>query len=159
MPTMSFLATTSPPTPTNEPAIENDPWFPEIDLGALRAACRLDGTVTVARLREAATSAVLSVNRELAAFKLGHIACGHGTLADIPADQVGRSSVLVLHYRRAVYSAVQAELVEEYRDHDTTGKGDKHADALEPRADIHRRNMRWAISDLLGLPRTTVELI
>src|SRR5450830_603751 len=48
MPTMSFLATTSPPTPTNEPAIENDPWFPEIDLGALRSACRLDGTVTVA---------------------------------------------------------------------------------------------------------------
>ena len=69
---------------------------------------------TVARLREAATSAVLSVNQELAAFKLGHIACGHGTLADIPAGQVGRSSVLVLHYRRAVYSAVQAELVEEY---------------------------------------------
>src|SRR5450830_1666761 len=159
MPTMSFLATTSPPTPTNEPTIENDPWFPEIDLGALRAACRLDGTVTVVRLRGAATAAMLSVNRELAAFKLGHIACGHGTLADIPADQVGRSSVLVLHYRRAVYSAVQAELVEEYRDMDTTGKGDKNADAMEPRADTHRRNMRWALSDLLGQPRTTVELI
>src|SRR5450830_1486113 len=124
-----------------------------------RAACRLDGTVTVARLRGAATAAMLSVNRELAAFKLGHIACGHGTLADIPADQVGRSSVLVLHYRRAVYSAVQAELVEEYRDMDTTGKGDKNADAMEPRADTHRRNMRWALSDLLGQPRTTVELI
>src|SRR5450830_603750 len=75
------------------------------------------------------------------------------------ADQVGRSSVLVLHYRRAVYSAVQAELVEEYRDMDTTGKGDKNADAMEPRADTHRRNMRWALSDLLGQPRTTVELI
>lgn len=156
---MSFLATTSPPTSTNEPAIENDPWFPEIDLGALRSACRLDGTVTVARLREAALAAMLSVNRELAGFKLGHIASGHGTLGDIPADQVGRSSVLVLHYRRAVYSAVQAELVEEYRDMDTTGKGDKNADAMEPRADTHRRNMRWALSDLLGQPRTTVELI
>src|SRR5450830_795465 len=76
-----------------------------------------------------------------------------------PADQVGRSSVLVLHYRRAVYSGVQAELVEEYRDMDTTGKGDKNTDAMEPRADTHRRNMRWALSDLLGQPRTTVELI
>jgi hypothetical protein len=156
---MSFLATTPPPTSTSEPVIENDPWFPEIDLGALRAACRLDGTVTVARLREAATAAMLSVNRELATFKARQLAASIEALADIPADQVGRSSVLVLHYRRAVYSGVQAELVEEYRDIDTTGKGDKNADAMEPRADTHRRNMRWALSDLLGQPRTTVELI
>lgn len=156
---MSFLATQSPPVSTPDTAIENDPWFPEIDLVALRAACRLDGTVTAARLQEAATAAMLSVNRELAAFKLQQLDLGHDTLAAIPADQVGRSSVLVLHYRRAVYSGVQAGLVESYRDMDTTGKGDKDADAMEPRADTHRRNMRWAISDLLGQQRTTVELI
>jgi len=156
---MSFLATASPPASVDEPGVDNDPFWPALDLGAMRAACRLDGTVTVPRLREATLAAIASVNRELRAWQAQQQQAGWQRLEDLPGPRLGRSSERVVHYRRAVYSAVQADLIEEYRDHDTTGKGDKHADALEPRADTHRRNMRWAISDLLGLPRTTVDLI
>lgn len=156
---MSFLATASPPATADEPGIANDPFWPALDLVELRAACRLDGTVTVPRLREATLAALASVNRELRTWQARQQQAGCERLEDLPAPRLGRSSVLVVHYRRAVYSAVQAELIEEYRDHDTTAQGDRQADALEPRADTHRRNMRWALSDLMGLPRTTVELI
>ena len=41
----------------------------------------------------------------------------------------------------------------------TTGKTERVIDHLNARIGEHRRAMRWAISDLLGIRRTTVELI
>ncbi|BEP42994.1 head completion/stabilization protein [Variovorax sp. V15] len=156
---MNFLG--NPPTPAAgvETALANDGWFPDIDLAKLRTTARLDGTVTPDRLRHSAVQAVLSVNAELAPYKSAQLVLGHEKLEDVPSPKVdGRSAQLAL-YLRAVYSAVQADLVERYRDYDTTGAGDKAADKLELRADDLRRDLRWAISDFLGIRRTTVELI
>ena len=47
---MSFVATARPPVATAEPPVSNDPWFPEMEPAAVRDACRLDGTITTARL-------------------------------------------------------------------------------------------------------------
>ena len=88
---------------------------------------------------------------------------GHASLADVPAGALNGESVKVHHYRRAVYACVQADLAEAYREIDTTpqsaGKVERVTDRLELKVDEHRRNQRWAISDLLGLRRTTVDLI
>ena len=156
---MTFLATQSPPAAVDEGTISNDGWFPDIDMQALRKTARLDGTVTPERLRHACLSALLSVNRELTTWAEGKRTDGFASLLDVPATQLGQRSWLELCYLRAIYSAVQAELCEAYRNQDTTGSGDKKADAMEPKADEYRRNMRWAISDLLGIRRTTVDLI
>jgi len=154
---MSFLS--NPPTPTEDTVVTNDGFFPDIEPLKLRAFARLDGTVTVDRLTYSILSAVTSVNAELATFKAAQLALGHATLAAVPADQIGGVSAKVIHYLRAVYSAVQADLIEHYRDFDTTGAGDKAAEKLEQRTNDLRRNVRWAISDLLAIRRTTVELI
>ncbi|MCO1344221.1 head completion/stabilization protein [Burkholderia multivorans] len=53
----------------------------------------------------------------------------------------------------------KATLIERYRDYDTTGDGARRADELEPQSDELRRDARWAISDIVGRPRVTVELI
>ena len=156
---MTFLATQSPPATADEGPLENDGWFPDIDMQALRKTARLDGTVTPERLRHASQMAVMSVNSELGSWADLQRQAGHASLLDVPATQLGQKSWLELCYLRAVYSAVQADLVEAYRNQDTTGAGDKKADAMEPKADEYRRNMRWAISDMLGIRRTTVELI
>jgi hypothetical protein len=58
-----------------------------------------------------------------------------------------------------VYCTAGAELAERYRGLDTTGTGQSAADQLTPVIDEYRRDARWAISDILGLTRTTVELI
>jgi len=62
-------------------------------------------------------------------------------------------------YRRAVYASAQAELIERYRDVDTTHAGHVRADTLDPTIDDYRRNVRYAIRDMLGRPRADVELL
>jgi hypothetical protein len=159
---MSFLATNPVPTVTEDPAesaVKNDGWFPDIAPAELRQCTRLDGTVTPSRLRHAVINAITSVNRELAAFKASQIAAGHTSLGDVPAEQVDEKSVKVALYQRAVYDTVRADMAERLRDIDTTGAGDKEADKMVMPIDDLRRSVRWAISDLTGIRRTTVELI
>lgn len=160
---MSFIATARPPEPGTEYPLEGDPWFPRIDPDELRAACRLDGTVTPARLLHAATAAIAGVNAELATWQAARQLEGHASLAAVPAPQMNGQSIKLHHYRRAVYAAVQADLAEVYREIDTTpqgaGKADRVTADLAVKVDDHRRAMRWAISDLIGIRRTTVELI
>lgn len=153
---MSFQPT---PGTAPEPPIRNDDWFPEIDLASLRAACRLDGTVTSDRLHHAAINAIVHVNAQLAAWAVKQALAGYPSLEDVPGPLVDDEPAPVHLYRRAVYAAVQCELIERYRDYDTTAKGDKRAEAMDPRVDEARRDLRWAIADLQGLRRTTVELI
>ena len=160
---MSFLAKVNPPPAGSELPVSNDPWFPAIDPAQLRATCRLDGTVTPERLQHALMQALASVNAELWEFKVSNMLLGHASLADVPAGALNGESVKAHHYRRAVYACVQADLAEAYREIDTTpqsaGKVERVTDRLELKVDEHRRNQRWAISDLLGLRRTTVDLI
>lgn len=156
---MNFIANPPAPAATDETPLANDGWFPEIDLAKLRATARLDGTVTPARLRYSAVQAVLSINRELGVYKEAQRALGHETLEAVPAPKIDGVSAQLAHYLRAVYSTVQADLIERYRDFDTTGAGDKAAEKLELRTCDLRRDVRWAISDFLGIGRTTVELI
>ncbi|WP_349616215.1 head completion/stabilization protein [Azotobacter salinestris] len=139
--------------------LDNDGWFPDIDAAHLRAAVRLDGSITNARLEVAAVNAMLAVNRELAAYKAAEQANGHATLAAVPAASIAGESELVHLYRRAVYCTAGAELAERYRSFDATAAGNQRADDLTPSIDEYRRDARWAIRDLLGLVHTTVELI
>jgi len=154
----SFQPTPTPGTAPELP-ITNDGWFPDVDLVAMRKACRLDGTVTPERLRSAAVTAVLHVNDQLAAWKQAQLDIGLASLADVPSPQIDGSTRAQLLYTRALIGQVQSQLIEQYRDYDTTAKGDKRADAMDPRIDDARRDLRWALSDLQGLPRCTVELI
>ena len=161
---MSFVATARPPVATAEPPVSNDPWFPEMEPAAVRDACRLDGTITTARLLPALKAAMLSVNAELEQYRLEQRSrWGYNALADVPAPMVGGESAQVLRYRRAVHACLQADLAEVFRNLDTlpsgTGKEGRVLEGLAVHVDEHRRNQRWAISDLLGMRRSTVELI
>ena len=162
-PAVSFIALANPPSTTEEPVVASNGWFPNINPADLRATARLDGTVTAARLRHALLAAMASVNAELADWQAGQVFIGYANLGEVPAPALAGESVLTQHYRRAVYAAVQADLAEAYREIDDTpqsaGKAARVTDKLELKVDEHRRNMRWAISDILGRQRTTVDLI
>jgi len=160
---VSLVYTANPPAKDAEPTVANDPWWPAITPDEVRDAAALDGTTTPARLREALREAMDSVNEELEPYRSRQEQAGYASLADVPARQIDGHSVQVLRYRRAVIACVQARLVEVHREIDTTPHGDSKADRIRERLDAkldeHRRAMRWAISDLLGIGRTTVELI
>ena len=135
-----------------------------MDPAAVRAACLLDGTVTPARLIPALQAAMLTVNCELQAWATEQrTRWGYAALADVPAPQVGGESAQVLRYRRAVHACLQAALAEANRAQDTLpagmGKEARVLESLQVQIDEHRRRQRWAISDMLGIARSTIELI
>ncbi len=143
---------------TSYPII-NDDWFPDLDGEHMRAALRLDGSITDARLEVAAVNALIQVNAELADYQAQREAEGHAALANVPAKQIQGESQLLHLYRRAIYCSAGAELAERYRDYSATGDGAERAEALTPTADEYRRDARWAIRSILGRVHTTVELI
>lgn len=139
--------------------LTNDGFWPDIDADHLRAAQRIDANVTAARLEEATVAAMISVNRQLRTLKLRYQAEGHESLEAVPADHINDESTLVHTYRRAIYSTTSAEAAERYRTYSATDAGKAKADAEELGADDYRRDARFAIRDLLGISRTTVELL
>jgi len=158
----SFIATepsNTPPTPEAGATITNDGWFPPIDLNTLRSTMRLDGTVTHERLVDAVIEAIAYTNAQLSTWQAQQVATGYASLADVPASQVNQESVKLGHYRSAVYRWAQADLTERYRDFDSTQSGHAEADQLSATVDDHRRAAHWAISDIAGRQRNTVELI
>jgi hypothetical protein len=72
---------------------------------------------------------------------------------------VDNLSVHTHRYIRAVGSLAKAFVTETHRDVDATAAGEKKSEVLDPTIADLRRDARWAISDILGIPRTTVELI
>lgn len=155
---MTFVATGDSTAPA-EAVLVNDGFFPDIDPEDLRKSQRLDGTVTYERLLHALIEAIASVNSELAAFKAAQLLAGHATLAAVPAETINDTSINVHRYNRAVFSMAKADLSERYRDYDSTNAGNIKADQMETPIDDIRRDARWAISDILGVGRNTVELI
>lgn len=160
---MSFLA----PAPTTDDGvvIKNDGFFPDIDLDAMRDTQRLDGTVTAPRLQAEVLEAMLHANDELSAWRALREAEGYTSLADVkcvdgrPVPEVGGKTALELRYTRAVFCWAHANVIERYRNFDATGAGAKLDDATRPGADELRRDAAWAINDIAGVARTTVELI
>lgn len=151
-----FVAGGSTPTANH---INTDSFWPSIDLDQMREALRIDASVTPPRLETAVIAAAISVNRELLKWRGAQQAAGYATLAEVPAETINDQSELVHLYARAIQAATGAEVCERYRSYDSTGTGDRKAEALQFNIDEYRRDQRWAIRDLLGIARMTVELI
>lgn len=155
---MSFVVAAPAADPVESPIASGSFW-PAIDPVKLRASHRIDSSITPDRLRAALIEAIASANGELDAWKQTQIAAGHATLAAVPAETVDAVSILLHRYERAVGCIAKADVTEHMRDIDTTNEGHRQADALDPVIDELRRDARWAISAILGIGRSTVELI
>lgn len=149
--------------PAPAPLPESGFW-PAVDFDELRAAVRIDPTVTTDRLRDSALAARLDIARELDTWRAVQEAAGYAKLADVPnprgpnlaAEGLAWSTAL---YLRALASLVAADMADRTRDAGTTLAGQDRADELETTGDVHRRNYRHALSDLQGRTRSTIELI
>lgn len=134
-------------------------FWPAQSTAAIRGLAQLGGEVNDARLREAILNAIIAVGRDLADWRAAQISAGFASLADVPAGAVGGESEKAVLFRRAVVATVRADLAEISRDFDATASGDARSARLEEVIADHRRNARWAIRDLSGRPRMTVDLI
>ncbi len=160
---MTFVSLPSAADQPAPPPIAGDGFFPDVDLEALRSAVRIDPTHTAVRLQDSALAAVFGVCQELHAWRRAQELAGYAKLEDVPnprgPSKIGDVAWAVALYLRAIASLTAADLSERTRDAGTTLAGHDRADELEVAADVHRRNYRWAVNDILGRPRSTVELI
>ena len=159
---MSGFTATAPVPPADDAqdAIENDGWFPNLSVAAVRNAMRLDGTVTPERLRHALVTAMGDINRQLRDYKVEQLAAGKASLANVaPDDKLDGKPRLVHCYLTAVMSWAKATLIERYRDFDTDGSSNRREQDHQQGEAEERRNAHWAVRDILGQTHTTVELI
>jgi hypothetical protein len=148
-----------PPSTDVEPVVTNDGWFPDIDPVEFRKQMRIRETVTPERMREAILNGIISVGNSLNKWRLVLELAGFESLATVPVSQLGGESRFVILYRRAVGASAKAELVERYRDTDLTGAGQRQVGELDPSVDELRRDAIWAVRDILGTTRTSINLI
>jgi hypothetical protein len=143
----------------NNLEISNISFFPAINVNDVRKTQRLDGTVTTERLKTAIAGAIIAVNDDLYNWRLTKQAAGITSISNLNDEQINGESKYLLLYKRAVYSWANALLNEQYINFDATAKakGD-----IEPNIDSIGnlyRNARYAIRDILGKSRSTMELI
>lgn len=139
--------------------INNISFFPAINISDVRKTQRLDGTVTTERLKAAITSAIIAVNDDLYSWRITKQAAGITSINDLSDQQINGESKYLLLYKHAVYSWANALLNEQYINFDATAKAKGE---IEPNIDSIGnlyRNARYAIRDILGKSRSTMELI
>jgi hypothetical protein len=152
----------SPPAPASPQGsfVDHDSWYPGVDPNHFRDALRVGPAVTHPRLVEALRGAMITVGRDLRRWKAARVAAGAATLAAVEdQDEIDFEPELVHLYRRAVYAFAAADLVETHHDITATADGRDRSETRALSADDHRRNGLHAIRDILGVGRTTVELI
>lgn len=149
----------APSPPSSGPRVEHDGFYPGVDLTHMRETMRIGEVVTQARLTEVAKVGMVATGRELRRWRAVQVAAGAATLDAIEAEQIDFENVLIVSYRRAVYSYAAAELAETHRDITATGDGADRGEQKALTADEHRRNATYAIRDILDVERVDSELI
>lgn len=150
----------SAPTPTTaEPPITSGLFWPEIDPAVIRDQQRLDTTTPPHRLRAALIEAIATTNAALRVWRQSHETLGTAALADVAAEEIDGTSILIHRYQRAVGCLAKALILERARDFDATGKGERKAEFLTDPIDDCRRDHLAALADITGRPRSTIDLI
>lgn len=139
--------------------IEHDGWFPGVSRAEARDVIRLATTITDARLSSALLFAMVTVTRELKAWKAAHVAAGHASLEEVPGEELDRGQAYEHLYKTAVFHFAGAQLVETHHDISATPEARDRHEVRVVSVDEFRRVGIHAIRDILGVPRTTVELI
>jgi hypothetical protein len=139
-----------------EKDLENSVGFPKVSIKDFRASMKQEETVSSERVRYFLSVAMIDVNREI--LSLANIRARDELALEIaiPDFEVNRNALL---YKQAVYSLAMASIIEKYVSYDATNSGQQKAQELVGLDAKYRRDARWAISDLMLIKRTNVELI
>ena len=90
--------------------VDDDTFWPAIDVAELRRVLTLSSTISEARLKVAMMGATSKIHRLLAAWRFKLRQQGFVHLNDVPAPTLNNCSILVTHYLNAVEIATATEL-------------------------------------------------
>ena len=90
--------------------VDDDTFWPAIDVAELRRVLTLSSTISEARLKVAMMGATSKIHRLLATWRFKLRQQGYRHLNDVPAPTVNNCSILVTHYFNAIETATASEL-------------------------------------------------
>jgi hypothetical protein len=150
----SFIPSSNPNA--NNSTIENDGFFPDIDLDNIRNRTGLTDIFTDLQIATATRDAMIETNAVLSQWRTNQVA---DRLADVPGATYGDTPEKVHLYLTAISARVRSFMVDTTRDYDSTKSGHDRADALEATSDRWLQASNEALSRLMARKRTVVELI
>ena len=149
----------NPPAPDPLDQVAGDTFWPPVSISEFRDAYAIAKAVTDTRVRDALREGMVHVRRELRVWKTAHVFAGASDLAAIDGETIDSVPAAELLYRRAVCSVAAADIAETHNEVSATLDGRDRAEEQKAAADALRRAATHAIRDILGVTRTTVELI
>lgn len=153
-----FVVAGNESAPAGE-SLANNGFWPSIDPADFRATTRVDSTITEERVAGALSAAMIEANDRLKDWQSEQVEEGHAEAGDVPEPSHRPQGSTVTLYKRAVYALAKANLIERYRDYDSAPAENDRAEDIANTIDDYRRDAAWAIRDIVGRPRATVELI
>lgn len=161
---LGYPITSSPNTSSSLPAeakINGDGFWPDVDPAHFRATMRIDGTATTQRVEAELINAITTTNNLLRVWRTVREASLPLPFdATVPGVSLLNQQTIAWHlYQRAVYCFAAANLQERYQTFDNTAEGRRRAEYEAYLIDQLRRDAHWAIADLEGRTRCTVELV
>ena len=142
---------------SGEDEIKNSDFFPNLSVKNFRDSLRVDETVPFGRVKATLINAILKVNADLSELSLSNLP--YTALADVPSATIAGTSTKVWRYKSAVFNEAKADLIERYRDFDSTQSGHDEADKLETVINDYRQKAREHIRALLGKPPVRIALL
>lgn len=151
---MTFIPT---PPVQDEVTIINEDFYPDISLNDLRASVRIDQVIENSQLAYIVRNAVIVINDKLALWKSEKLLAGYNSIDSIPDN--GVAFRLERLYLQAIYQHAKYDLLQNYRDYDSSHQGHDNADNMQGRLDHCLRQMDAALTALMGKKPTRVVLI
>lgn len=148
---------------THEGTLQNLEFYPELSLKEFQEAYDVDTKVDKTTLQQILSSCMMEVNDELKLWKENkqhpENEVVYQKLEDIPADQYGEISELVIAYKQAVYSRGKASVLKSFGNFDLTGDGNEKWEGNEQQARFYESESTKAVRKIKDKSATTVSLI
>lgn len=142
-----------------EGTIDNDGFFPDLDLAVFQREWRVANDYRREAIELHLTNALFEVNRQLSNFKADQLVLGHTALADVPQYMTGSIQSLNHQYHRAVYAHAKAYLLREFATINRREQGEHLARESEESHDALLEQSNLAIRYILGRSNIEVELL
>jgi hypothetical protein len=142
-----------------EGTIENDGFFPDLDLSAFQREWRVANDYRREAIELHLTNALFEINRQLNAFKLDKQELGYSELSEVPQYSSGSTKSLIHQYYRAVYAHAKAYLLREFATINRREQGEHLARESEESHDALLEQSNLAIRYFLGRSNIEVDLL
>lgn len=142
-----------------EKTIENDGWFPDLQLSVFQSQYRLPAEYETTMVETHLQIAMARTNQRLAGWKAEHETDYPGSMTDVPSSSLGNTKTTFIHYQRAVFCLAKSLLLQQFATVDRRSAASNPEKEGEDTASQFQEYADHAIADFLGRGRVNAEAL